>query len=404
MTSPLPSSPARTVVVAFSRLGPYHLARLRGAAEVLAREGLALAAIAIAGSDSVYAWDRVDDPTVCPTTTLFPEKSYEAIGEPELEQRLRACLDRINPLAVALPGWAFSESQSGLAWCLERHRPAILMSESSREDHPRLWPRELLKQKRVRQFSSALVGGLRHVAYARQLGIPRAAIFTGYDAVDNAYFAQGAAQVRREAAAARQARGLPDRYFLTSSRFIDKKNIDGLLRAYALYAARAPAGRDLVVCGDGPERERLHQLARALGIEQRIRWPGFVQYPELPAYYGLADAFVLASTTEPWGLVVNEAMACSLPVLVSDRCGCAPDLVRTGENGFTFDPRNVEAIADALARIPDESAALAQLGQASSQIIAGFGPPAFGAGLLEATRLAVARTGRDDLQSTGGTA
>jgi glycosyltransferase involved in cell wall biosynthesis len=404
MNTPAHPAAPRTVAVVFSRLGPYHLARLQGAAEVLAREGLTLAAIAIAGSDGVYAWDRVDDRKVCPTANLFPQKNYEAIGERELSERLHACLDEFNPLAVALPGWAFSESQHGLAWCRQRQRPAILMSESSREDHVRLWPRELLKQNRVRQFSSALVGGVRHVAYARQLGIPRAAIFTGYDAVDNAYFARGSDWIRREAAPTRQARRLPARYFLTSSRFIAKKNIEGLLRAYALYVARTPAGRDLVVCGDGPERDRLHGLARELGLEKRLHWPGFVQYPELPLYYGLADAFILASTTEPWGLVVNEAMACGLPVLVSDHCGCAPDLVHAGENGFTFDPRNTEDIAGALAKVPDDPAALARLGAASRRIIAGFGPQAFGTGLLDAVRLAVARSGRDDLLFAGGAA
>jgi 1,2-diacylglycerol 3-alpha-glucosyltransferase len=101
--------------------------------------------------------------------------------------------------------------------------------------------------------------------------------------------------------------------------------------------------RDLVVCGDGDLRPRLHALARELGLEQRVHWPGFVQYPDLPVYYALADAFILASTIEPWGLVVNEAMACGLPVLVSDRCGCAPDLVPEGQNGFTFKPRPAAA-------------------------------------------------------------
>ena len=78
---------------------------------------------------------------------------------------------------------------------------------------------------------------------------------------------------------------------------------------------------------------------------------GFKQYDELPAYYGLASAFVHASTTEQWGLVVNEAMASGLPVLVSDRCGCAPDLVEDGVNGFTFDPYDVEALAGLMQRV-----------------------------------------------------
>lgn len=399
-TLPPPACPPAVAVV-FSRLGPYHLARLRGAAEVLARAGARVVAIAVAGSDSVYAWDRVDGRQVCPTTVLFPDRSYEELAEAELRTKLFATLDDLNPLAVALPGWAFSEAQHGLSWCRARRRPAVLMSESSREDHIRLWPRELFKQNTVRQFSAALVGGVRHIAYARELGLPRAAIFTGYDAVDNDYFAAGAAAARREEAARRSILKLPARYVLTSSRFIAKKNIEGLLRGYALHVQRTPAAPHLMVCGDGELRDRLQRRAGELGLNGRVHWPGFVQYPELPTYYALAEAFILASTIEPWGLVVNEAMACGLPVLVSDRCGSAADLVREGENGFTFDPDDDQAIADALARLPDDPAARARMGDASRRIVAGFGPLAFGEGLLAAVRLAAARTGFDDLQAPG---
>ena len=389
-----PSSPKQpSLVVVFGRLGPYHVARLRGAAEVMARAGVALQAIAIAGNDKIYAWDRVPEPTVCPTRVLFPQQLYEDIPAAGLARQLYAALDEIQPLAVALPGWAFPEARIGLSWCRKRKQAAILMSESSVEDHVRLWPRELLKQRMVRQFGAALVGGRRHHDYAVRLGIPKAAIFGGYDAVDNDYFQRGAADARQNDAALLKPHGLPARYLLTSSRFVAKKNLEGLLRAYALYVAASPQAVDLVVCGDGDLRPSLEQVARELGLAQRIHWPGFVQYPDLPMYYALADAFIVASTTEQWGLVVNEAMACGLPVLVSVRCGCAPELVREGENGFTFDPYQVEAIANALLCLPGDPALLRAMGQRSQEIIKGYDVTAFGRGLLEAGRMALARTG-----------
>ncbi len=76
--------------------------------------------------------------------------------------------------------------------------------------------------------------------------------------------------------------------------------------------------------------------------------PGFKPYDELPVYYALANAFVHASTSEQWGLVVNEAIATGLPVIVSNRCGCAPELVNG--NGFTFDPTNEDELTDAAVR------------------------------------------------------
>lgn len=385
----------------FSRFGPYHLARLRGAHETLIRVGARLHGIAVAGSDSTYAWSPVDQPGDFPCTVLFPQVPYQQIPAAALVRRLHDQLNAIDPVAVALPGWAFTEATAGLDWCRRNKRAAVLMSESSKGDHFRLWPREIAKQWLVRKFHAALVGGVRHAQYAAALGIPRACIFHGYDAVDNAYFAEGAKRVRADADAARAAAKLPERYFLSSSRFIPKKNIDGLLRGYARFLSRRPDAPDLVLCGDGELRDRLHKLAGSLGISARVHWPGFVQYPDLPKYYALADAFILASTTEQWGLVVNEAMAAGLPVLVSERCGCAPDLVREGENGWTFDPRNPDAIADAFARVPEDPAARDRMGQRSLEIIDAFTPAVFGANLVEAARIALARLGREDLGPPG---
>ncbi len=80
---------------------------------------------------------------------------------------------------------------------------------------------------------------------------------------------------------------------------------------------------DLVLLGDGPLKPTLLKLISSLGLESCVHLPGFKQYDELPVYLGLAETFIHASTTEQWGLVVNEAMASGLPVLVSNRCGCA---------------------------------------------------------------------------------
>lgn len=390
------------VATLFSRFGPYHLARLKGSEEVIAQAGGRAVAISVAGTDRVYAWDPVEAIPIQNSETLFSDMQYEEIDAPRLIERLNVVLDRLNPVVLALPGWSFAEAMAGLAWCRKNRRAAVLMSESAQGDHFRLWPREIAKQFLVRQFRAALVGGARHAAYARLLGIPRSCIFMGYDAVDNAYFDRGAERVRANAAMERAAANLPNRYILSSSRFVAKKNLDGLLRGYARYCARFPEAPDLVLCGDGPLRPRLETLIRDLKIEARVHLPGFVQYPDLPRYYALAEAFILASTTEQWGLVVNEAAASSLPLLISNRCGSAPELVREGENGYTFDPYAVDAIATALAKLPSDAATRARFGQRSLELVRMHSPEAFGKGLLEASRMALARMGREDLGPPGG--
>jgi len=118
--------------------------------------------------------------------------------------------------------------------------------------------------------------------------------------------------------------------------------------------------------------------------------PGFKQYHELPEYYARAGAFVHASTTEQWGLVVNEAMASGLPVIVSNRCGCAADLVQEGVNGFTFDPTNVAQLADLMLTISNFTFPISNFSAASRGIIKNWGPDRFASGLQQAAEAALA--------------
>ena len=145
----------------------------------------------------------------------------------------------------------------------------------------------------------------------------------------------------------------------------------------------------MVLVGDGPLRETLNTQLSTLNLHDHVQMPGFKQYGELPAYYGLASAFIHASTTEQWGLVVNEAMATGLPVLVSDRCGCATDLVKEGVNGFTFDPYNIEQLAQLMVRISAFNFQLSASGNASREIISHWGVDRFASGLKTAVETVI---------------
>src|SRR5262249_27569296 len=147
--------------------------------------------------------------------------------------------------------------------------------------------------------------------------------------------------------------GLPERrFFLTVSRFAPEKNLSRLVRAFALYRRSTPdaSAWDLVLCGDGPDADPVAQAIRDSGLAHSIQRPGFLQAGELTRWYAFASAFVHPSLMEPWGLVVNEAAACGLPLLVSERAGCSPTLVPDppGTTGRTFDPRDEEAMAASL--------------------------------------------------------
>ncbi len=375
-----------TIAVLFHRLGPYHHARLRALGRRCETAGIELSAV-----DDTYAWDRVDGAEGFRRVTLFRERDVCRQAADEVVRRVHGALDAVTPEVVAVPGWSDCGALAALAWCQRRGVPAVVMSESTHHDERRAWWREAVKRRVVGLCRAGLVGGSLHGSYLARLGMASERIFRGYDVVDNHHFQSGAAAARRDAAAVRQRLGLPASYFLASSRFIAKKNLSVLLRAYRGYRAMAgDKAWSMVLTGDGEQRPELERLRDELGLGGTVLMPGFKQYDELPAYFGLAGAFVHASTTEQWGLVVNEAMAAGLPVLVSRHCGCAPDLVEEGRNGFTFDPLDTGELGRHLLQMAGGGYDRAAMGRASEEMIARWTPDTFAEGLLAAARAGLA--------------
>jgi glycosyltransferase involved in cell wall biosynthesis len=262
-----------------------------------------LAAIEIFKKDETYSWSVIEDArgfrriTLCPGPDSAPSRA-------SIWRRLDAALDDLRPDVVAVPGWSDSCALRALRWCALSGSRAVLMSESGRDDRRRRrWP-EAAKSRIIALCGGALVGGAPQLAYVEALGFPAGAIFEGYDAVDNAHFAKGAAAAQANAAEQRRELGLPERYFLASSRFVEKKNLARLIDAYALYRRSASGEHwNLVLLGDGSLRSSLVGRICRRDLEEDVVLPGFIQYDALPAYYGLAGAFIHASTTEQWGLV-----------------------------------------------------------------------------------------------------
>jgi 1,2-diacylglycerol 3-alpha-glucosyltransferase len=374
------------IAVVFHHNGPYHHARLNAAADRLAVTGIEWSA---KGYDS---WGAADSPARYRKVSLFSEATDQYPAKAQLRRVFWSALEQANPDVVAVNGWNNFGSLAAADCCVRLGIPMVVMSESARQDEPRTWWKEMIKRRIVDLHSAALVGGQRHAEYLVELGMPRERIFTGYDVVDNKYFRQAAEEIRSRRSEIRQKFGLPENYSLASARFVEKKNLRGLIRAYAKYRQNSEVGGDLpwdlVLLGDGPLREALNSQLSTLNLYGHVHLPGFKQYDELPVYYALAKAFVHPSTTEQWGLVVNEAIASGLPVIVSERCGCVPELVRG--NGFTFDPIDERELPSRLLQIASLSDdERRSLGDASYRIAENFAPEHFGEGLEQAAQLAL---------------
>ena len=374
----------KKIAVLFHRLGPYHHARLTACGTLCD-----LTAIEIMAKDSTYAWDKVAGARNYDRRTLFQE-TETVHHRADLVRRIHATLEETCPDAVVIPGWSDRGALAALFWSLERHIPVVIMSDSQERDELRRWWKEAVKRQVIVQCGAGLVGGAPHAAYLAQLGMPADHIYSGYDVVDNEYFQIGASSVRRSPGTLRERHVLPEHFFLASNRFVAKKNLERLIKAFSRYQRMmANRGWHLVILGDGELRSRLEALLKEYGMADRVLLPGFKQYPDLPVFYGLASAFVHASTTEQWGLVVNEAMASDLPVLVSKGCGCAFDLVREGVNGFTFDPYDVDGLASLMVKMASGEVDREAMGRASQKIIDPWSPKTFARNLLAATEAAV---------------
>jgi glycosyltransferase involved in cell wall biosynthesis len=525
-----------------------------------------------ASTDITYAWDEVRSGETAevaagPVRTVFPGRVYEKISPLECQRGLVAVLEELAPDAVAVAGWGTADARVTLRWCRRAGVKAIVMSETREVDGRRVWWKEKLKSLIMRDAHGALVGGRSHREYLVKLGIPAERIRSGYNVVDNAYFAKEAAHWRegavgggeavgggcsherervdgggreavsggcsherervdggeREAVSGGDAVGggcsherervdggerSVEPLFLASNRFVPRKNLERLVEAYALYcetftiglsnresgsapptahgqpptahgqpptahgqpptahgqpptahgqpptahgqpptADLPPSHRPWSLCllGDGPLWARLiaqcHE--RGLNVVESAPWensfpigatpehpptadrpplseprptahrpplseprptehpptadrtpgtvyfPGFRQIGELPHFYAASAAFIHPALEEPWGLVINEAMASGLPVLSGDNVGAAEELVEAGRNGWTFDAWDPADIAAAMGRLSGlDEAALREMGLASREILEAKAPTgAFGRGMLEILKL-----------------
>lgn len=201
------------------------------------------------------------------------------------------------------------------------------------------------------------------------MGVPEEKISLVPYAVDNARFMAKARLTDDERRATRQRYGIsPDRpVILYVSKFLRRKHPDHLVLAAQRLAAEG-LSFDLVLTGGGEMQAELEALI-ARGGPPNVVMPGFINQQDMPGVLGACDIFVLPAEDEPWGLIVNEAMCAGLPVIVSSEIGCAVDLVRPGENGFTFEARDIEGLTRALRPIVSNAGLRRAMSRKSVEII-----------------------------------
>ena len=232
------------------------------------------------------------------------------------------------------------------------------------------WIKRLLWPKLFGLADVVILGSSGGAALIRSLGIPEERIVVTPYCVDNDWWTAESSRTDREAVRRRWSVPRDAPVVLFCAKLQAWKRPQDVLRAFA--RANSPNAY-LVFVGDGALRLTLESEAKSLGIGGRVRFLGFVNQSGLPETYGAADILVLASEYEPFGVVVNEAMLCGCPVIVSDRVGARFDLVRDGETGFVFPMGDVGALS-ALLEVLQSPERLKRIGEAARKRMAGWSP------------------------------
>jgi glycosyltransferase involved in cell wall biosynthesis len=301
-----------------------------------------------------------------------------------INRGVHTMLDRMRPESILCGGYNYLASWQALRWAEKHGVPFLLWSESTAADQRRRTPIvEFFKRRFLSRCSGFVVPGKASAEYLHQFAISDSTIFRAPNAVDHAFFVERAQRARVQAESLRKELDLPQRYFVYVGRLVRAKGVFELVEAYAKLDAALRGKIGLVLVGDGRARSELEQ--RASRVQPgAVRFAGFVQKENLVPYYALADAVILPTHSDTWGFVVNEAMACACPIIVSAVAGCVPDLVEEDWNGKIIPAHDVGQITSAMKFLSEHDQLRLQMATRSAQRIDGYTPEKCAAGIAQA--------------------
>ncbi|MCT7952755.1 glycosyltransferase family 4 protein [Ancylothrix sp. C2] len=172
--------------------------------------------------------------------------------------------------------------------------------------------------------------------------------------------------------------------FLYVGRITSRKGITTLLQACAILNEKGYKNYNLLLVGEGDQRQELEAFIKENDFEDQVTWAGWVEYGRLGAYFSQADVFVFPTYEDVWGMVAPEAMVFGLPILCSKGAACC-ELIEEGKNGYIFDPRDPQALAETMQRLLDDPELIASMGERSQQIISRSTPQTAAQAFVEAT-------------------
>ena len=260
-----------------------------------------------------------------------------------------------------LVGWAIARARN--------RRTMFRVLAPSEAWVKRRWWKEAIKRSLFRRVDGVETPGSQAAEYAKKYNAPEDKIFHARHTVDIEHFLAGRAAALPEREQFRAQQGLKGVTFVYVGRLWWGKGVNYLLDGFAEVQRRLGGSEvSLLLLGDGADEEKLREQCRLNGIRNVI-FAGFKQKPELPRYFVAADVFVFPTLGDPYGLVVDEAMACSLPIISTSEAGEIRDRVDEGVNGYVVPARDSQALADRMEQVARSPEGRNRMGAASFEKI-----------------------------------
>lgn len=375
--APLPS----VAVIVYERCSPTQVRAVEEARRLLDAEGCRLIPLELSTFVTAHDWGTSADPRGEGWRSLEgipPHDRRGALGGLRAFRRLRGALRDLGAEVVVMNGW-----YDPVVWLMAAERALglggarlALVTDSTSADRARSPLLEAPKRALLRRVAAAFTAGAPQSRYLQALGFPAERISLGCDVVD----------VARFTAPGRPRIGERSVVIGTAARLAPEKNLVAAAEALGAAAATWDAEVTWRIAGEGALRDRLEGISLPGGV--RIELPGRVAHDAMPDLYRGLELYWQPSLSEPWGLAVAEAMAAGLPVLVSDRCGCAEDLVHP-DSGWVH-PATHEGMVRGLDAAWRARERWGSMGRAAADRAGAWGLGRFAGGLRETLELAAA--------------
>jgi len=319
----------KKIVLVHTDLRIYWPARIHHFYNSLDKSKYDLNVIEITGHGGNYNFERRNDlPDYW--ECLFFETPISELKPINIKVKLHQRLNELNPDFLIAGAITFPSGANSLNYSIKHNIPIIIFDDAKVEDFPRSFFVNWFKKQLYLSVDAIFCPAPQWNATFNFFGFRNEQLFHGVDVIDNYFFQKN-----------KQDDWLLDitdsGYFLNIGRQIEKKNLLSLLIAYNSINIKIEGLPKLVLVGDGNQRNVLEAFVKKYELEEKVIFLPFLPQEKIRTIYKHASVFILPSTYgETWGLVVNEAMASGLPVIVSNKVGCAEVLVQNGENGFIF--------------------------------------------------------------------